>query len=93
MPLMRSRILFHPVRSDEVNRFAYVPKDWADELSSQHRVFNGDVCNDQFLEIETLGPLVELAPGDAVEHLETWHLLDRVAEPKSDKEIEKHLLP
>jgi len=37
MPLMRSRILFHPVRSDEVNRFAYVPKDWADELSSQHR--------------------------------------------------------
>jgi hypothetical protein len=23
-------------RSDEVNRFAYVPKDWTDELSSQH---------------------------------------------------------
>ena len=23
---------------DEVNRFAYIPKDWADELSSQHRV-------------------------------------------------------
>ena len=23
--------------SDEGNRFAYVPKDWMDELSSQHR--------------------------------------------------------
>ncbi len=23
--------------SDEVNRFAYVPKDWMDVLSSQHR--------------------------------------------------------
>jgi hypothetical protein len=23
--------------SEEVNRFAYVPKDWMDELSSQHR--------------------------------------------------------
>ena len=23
--------------SGEVNRFAYVPKDWMDELSSQHR--------------------------------------------------------
>ena len=22
--------------SDEVNRFSYVPKDWTDELSSQH---------------------------------------------------------
>lgn len=50
-------------------------------------------ANDQFLAIETFGPLVELAPDDAVEHLETWHLLDRGAEPKSDKEIEKHLLP
>jgi hypothetical protein len=27
-------MVFH---SDEVNRFAYVPKDWMDELSSQHR--------------------------------------------------------
>jgi hypothetical protein len=46
MPLMRSRILFQPSElhsvvgmvsdSDEVNRFAYVLKDWTDELSSQH---------------------------------------------------------
>jgi DNA helicase-2/ATP-dependent DNA helicase PcrA len=29
--------------SEEVNRFAYVPKDWTDELSSQHREEYKDV--------------------------------------------------
>jgi hypothetical protein len=31
-------------------------------------------CNDQFLELETLGPLARLAPGEAVSHTETWEL-------------------
>ncbi len=39
-------------------------------------------CNDRFLELETLGPLTELAPGMEVSHEERWRL-DRVdvAEP------------
>lgn len=32
-------------------------------------------CNDAILELETLGPLVDLAPGAAVTHTEEWGLL------------------
>jgi hypothetical protein len=35
-------MVFH---SDEGNRFAYIPKDWTDELSSQHRSERYDVCS------------------------------------------------
>jgi hypothetical protein len=33
---------------------------------------------DEFTELETLGPLTDLAPGDAAEHHEDWevHLVD-----------------
>lgn len=31
-------------------------------------------CNNQFVELETVGPLVDLAPGAAVVHVETWEL-------------------
>ncbi|HEX8371898.1 MAG TPA: hypothetical protein VF585_03890 [Chthoniobacterales bacterium] len=30
--------------------------------------------NDEMLEVETLGPLVTLAPGESITHLETWNL-------------------
>ncbi|HTX80183.1 MAG TPA: hypothetical protein VMC62_10960 [Longilinea sp.] len=31
-------------------------------------------CNDRFLELESLGRLVSLAPGQAIEHVETWEM-------------------
>jgi hypothetical protein len=31
-------------------------------------------CNDQFFELETLGPLTELSPGGTVIHEEIWEL-------------------
>ena len=31
-------------------------------------------CNQRVLELETLGPVVRLAPGAAVEHVESWSL-------------------
>ena len=31
-------------------------------------------CNDQFIELETLGPLTTLEPGDAIFHNETWEV-------------------
>jgi hypothetical protein len=31
--------------------------------------------NHRFIEIETLAPLVTLAPGQATEHVETWHVI------------------
>jgi len=31
-------------------------------------------CNDAFLELESLGPLVDLEPGEETVHRETWHV-------------------
>jgi hypothetical protein len=38
-------------------------------------------CNDQFLELETLGPKVTLRPGESTEHVETWELYDGIPWP------------
>ena len=40
--------------------------------------------NEEMLEVEALGPLVELAPSEATEHTEQWHLFDRAAAPRAD---------
>ncbi len=49
--------------------------------------------NAAFLELETLGPLTTLQPGSLVEHAETWHLFDGVAQPKNDADVDTHILP
>jgi hypothetical protein len=35
-------------------------------------------CNDRFLELETLGPVVTIQPGESVMHREAWWLYDNV---------------
>ena len=40
------------------------------DLGSSAEIFT----NEQILEIETLGPMSRIEPGQAVEHVETWHL-------------------
>ena len=35
-------------------------------------------CNDQFVELESLGPLTMLEPGRSVSHLEKWQVLDTI---------------
>ena len=34
-------------------------------------------CNDQFVELESLGTLLKLSPGGSINHVETWELSDR----------------
>lgn len=41
-------------------------------------------CNDQFLELETLGPRVFLAPGESVNHVEIWELFENVVKPEHE---------
>ena len=42
-------------------------------------------CNNQFIELETLGALVTLQPGESVHHTETWELFTGIkAAPTSD---------
>jgi hypothetical protein len=50
--------------------------------------------NKEFLEIETLGPMTNLLPGETVEHIEDWALFRdvRVVE-LTDKELDEVLFP
>jgi hypothetical protein len=40
---------------------------------------NGHMC-----ELETLSPLVKLAPGESIQHVEHWTLFDGLKEPATD---------
>lgn len=44
--------------------------------------------NEDMLEIESLGPLKKLAPGESVSHTEKWHLFGEIPEPHSLQEPE-----
>jgi hypothetical protein len=47
--------------------------------------------NQDFLEIETLGPLQKIEPGKAIEHIERWWLLKGISSDTSDVGIEKNI--
>lgn len=50
--------------------------------------------NNDFLEIETLGPMTQLAPGQTVEHVEHWGLYRKVMLSEwNDEELDRVLLP
>ncbi len=49
--------------------------------------------NSDMLEVETLGSMVKLDPGAAVEHVERWSLFRDVPMPASDDDVERHVLP
>lgn len=45
------------------------------------------------LELETLGPLVQLPPGGTVEHLEDWALFSEILPPTGDEDVIRGILP
>lgn len=47
-------------------------------------------CNDQFIELESLGPLTKLAPGESCQHHETWELATSIESLPDD--IQKSLM-
>lgn len=49
--------------------------------------------NGTMLEVETLGPLEHMAPGEAAEHTEEWFLFRDVPDPRSDDEVDRFVLP
>lgn len=50
-------------------------------------------CNADMLEIESLGPLQTLQPGQRMELTETWELFSNVSPVASEEEIERHIQP
>ena len=49
-------------------------------------------CNDQILELETLGPLTRLPPGERIVHQEIWELYDRLDQPFLPETLQKRLM-
>ncbi len=50
--------------------------------------------NERFLELETLGPMRTLQPGDSMDHLEVWTLHRPVlVDHWSDSELDRVLSP
>jgi len=48
-------------------------------------------CNNQFVELESLGPLTRLEPGESVEHTEEWELFNSLDVPVISDEIRRLL--
>jgi hypothetical protein len=46
-------------------------------------------CNDRFLELETLTPIVTLSPGESTTHTETWELYGNVPLPKDEDAVQE----
>lgn len=49
--------------------------------------------NPEFIELETLGPLVELRPGEVVEHVEQWWLFAGVPSGETDSWVDSAVVP
>jgi len=49
--------------------------------------------NEEFLELETLGPLVSLASGESVSHEEKWALYRNVPPCESESDVDAHITP
>ena len=55
--------------------------------NAQYYDFNSSsecYCNDKFLELETLGPIVTLKPEEAAKHIETWDLYKGIDRPQNE---------
>jgi hypothetical protein len=50
-------------------------------------------CNDRFLELETLGPLVTIPPGGLVTHMEAWTVVDQVRLEPTEEAVESLKVP
>lgn len=48
-------------------------------------------CNNQFLELETLGPLQEIQPGDSIQHIETWELHRAPTRPYTEDDVQQFI--
>ncbi|MBN1265918.1 MAG: hypothetical protein JXA25_10525 [Anaerolineales bacterium] len=44
-------------------------------------------CNPDFLELETLGPISTIQPGDSISHKETWRVYSGISWPENTQEI------
>ena len=72
-----------------LKRFTYHPGRRYPDLGCSVELFT----DSRMSEVETLGPLTRLEPGEAVEHVETWHLLRGIPLPAGERDVLEQVLP
>jgi hypothetical protein len=45
------------------------------------------------LELETLSPLTILEPGEHIDYIEDWYLLDNIEVPQHEDDVVRSILP
>jgi hypothetical protein len=45
-----------------------------------------------FVELESLGPLKTIEPGEFAEHIESWYVFKNISVPSTEKEIEEQIV-
>jgi len=72
-----------------VKKFPYDPKATYTDLNCNFETYT----DANMLEIETLGPFVQIEPGKKIEHLEEWSLYQGVKDVNNDVDVDQHVLP
>lgn len=72
-----------------VKQFTFFGDAVYPDLGSCAEVFN----REEMAELETLSPLVVLAPGESAEHVETWHLLKDIPQPENEADVIRNVVP
>lgn len=78
-------------RSGEVfiKKFKYNPTVTYPDLNCNFETYT----DNNFLEVETLGPMIQLNPEQNSEHLEEWSLHKGIKNVNNDADVEEYILP
>ena len=72
-----------------IDFFDYKPEARYPDLNSNFETFT----NADMLEVESLGPVVNLQPGATVEHVERWVLVKGIARPENEEAVIRDIRP
>ena len=72
-----------------VKKFTFFPGETYPDAGCSVESFT----NSDFLEVETVGPMIKLQPGQAVEHGETWQLFDQAPAPQNEADVLGKIFP
>ena len=89
MALSEGWAAYHVHKTLFVKYFDYQPALSYPDYGCNYETFT----NEDFLEVESLGPLTPLAPGEEIEHVETWRLFANVPELTDDASIDREVRP
>ena len=71
-------------------------KTFAAQAGAEYPDLNSNVeiyTDAHFLEVETLGPLSTLAPGETATQTETWYLVPGIPTPACDDDVDRDVMP